>query len=74
MSSAATKTGVHVGTMGKASADAVVQAVDLRRTYRMGRVDVPVLKGASLRVRRGEWVAILGRFGIGQEHAASFDG
>ncbi|MCH6550970.1 MAG: ABC transporter ATP-binding protein [Planctomycetes bacterium] len=39
---------------------------DLRKTYRLGRVDVPVLKGASLHVRAGEWVAVLGPSGCGK--------
>jgi len=39
---------------------------DLRKTYRLGRVAVPVLKGASLHVRAGEWVAVLGPSGCGK--------
>ena len=41
-------------------------ATDVHRTYRMGRVSVPVLKGASLSVRQGEWVAVLGSSGSGK--------
>jgi ABC-type lipoprotein export system ATPase subunit len=44
----------------------LLQAVDLRKTYRLGRVLVPVLKGASIEVRRGEWVAVLGASGSGK--------
>jgi lipoprotein-releasing system ATP-binding protein len=32
----------------------------------MGRVEVPVLKGASISVRAGEWVSILGSSGSGK--------
>ncbi len=44
----------------------LLEAVNLHKTYCMGRVDVPVLKGASLEVQRGEWVAILGASGSGK--------
>lgn len=43
-----------------------LQAHALRKTYRMGRVDVPVLKGASIDVHEGEWVAVLGASGSGK--------
>ncbi|MBL9147078.1 MAG: ABC transporter ATP-binding protein [Phycisphaerae bacterium] len=38
----------------------------LRKTYRLGRVNVPVLKGASLDVAAGEWVAVVGSSGSGK--------
>ena len=44
----------------------VLVARDVHRTYRMGRVTVPVLKGAGIDVRHGEWVAILGSSGSGK--------
>jgi ABC-type lipoprotein export system ATPase subunit len=46
--------------------DVVIRAENIRKTYRLGRVRVPVLKGASIDVRRGEWVAILGASGSGK--------
>jgi lipoprotein-releasing system ATP-binding protein len=44
----------------------VLRAIDLHKTYRMGRVKVPVLRGVSLDVHRGEWLAILGASGSGK--------
>ena len=48
------------------AAQPIIAAQDLRKTYRMGRVDVPVLKGASISVLPGEWVAVLGSSGSGK--------
>jgi len=44
----------------------ILDARGLRKTYRLGRVDVKVLKRASLAVREGEWVAVLGASGSGK--------
>ena len=48
------------------SSSARISAVDLRKTYRMGRVEVPVLHGATLHAEPGEWVAVLGTSGSGK--------
>lgn len=39
---------------------------NVRKTYKLGRVSVPVLYGVDLDVARGEWVAILGASGSGK--------
>src|SRR5262249_27402937 len=44
----------------------LIRVENLHKTYRLGRVDVPVLPGASLNVERGEWVAVLGAWGSGK--------
>jgi lipoprotein-releasing system ATP-binding protein len=41
-------------------------AVHLSKTYRKGQATVPVLKGLSLSVRRGEFLAIVGQSGSGK--------
>jgi lipoprotein-releasing system ATP-binding protein len=44
----------------------LIRADDLYKTYRLGRVAVPVLKGTTLDVFEGEWLAILGASGTGK--------
>ncbi|MEX2218753.1 MAG: ABC transporter ATP-binding protein [Phycisphaerales bacterium] len=44
----------------------LIQVHNLHKTYRLGRVDVPVLRGADLSVKRGEWLAVLGASGSGK--------
>lgn len=44
----------------------ILEASDLYKTYRVGRVSVSVLRGASIAIRTGEWLAILGASGSGK--------
>jgi putative ABC transport system ATP-binding protein len=41
----------------------LIRARGLTKVYRMGRVDVPALRGVDLDVRAGEYVAIMGPSG-----------
>ena len=44
----------------------ILRADRLSKTYRMGRITVPVLREASIEVVRGEWVAVVGLSGSGK--------
>jgi putative ABC transport system ATP-binding protein len=44
----------------------LIEAVDLRKTYHVGKVEVPALRGVSFHVERGEFVSIVGPSGSGK--------
>ena len=48
------------------SSGAIIEIRDLRKTYRVGKVDVPALRGVDLNVKRGEFLAIVGPSGSGK--------
>lgn len=45
---------------------AVVEAVDLRKTYMLGKIPVEALRGVNLKVESGEFLSILGPSGSGK--------
>jgi putative ABC transport system ATP-binding protein len=45
---------------------AFIEAIDLHKTYRVGKIDVPALRGVSFSVQKSEFVTIVGPSGSGK--------
>ena len=44
----------------------VLEAIDLKMIYHVGKVDVPALRGVDIKIGEGEYVAIMGPSGCGK--------
>ena len=44
----------------------IIRIRDLRKTYRVGKVDVPALRGVDLDVETGDFLSIIGPSGSGK--------
>lgn len=44
----------------------ILKAINLSKTYRMGKIDVPALRNANLEVKKGDFIAIQGPSGSGK--------
>ena len=48
------------------SMPAFIEATDLRKTYHVGKIEVPALRGVSFAVQKGEFVSVVGPSGSGK--------
>ncbi len=60
----------HTGIDSRVPASSTIgyhlAAINLHKSYQKGSLDVPVLQGVSLGVRRGEFLAVVGKSGCGK--------
>lgn len=56
----------HADSVRTTDMATILKADNLEKTYRVGKVDVPALRGVSLAVQEGEFIGIMGPSGCGK--------
>src|SRR5260370_18731557 len=54
--------------------DALVRLIDVHKVYRTGEMEVPAVRGVSIEIKRGEFVALMGASGSGKSKLMSILG
>src|SRR3989338_1946078 len=49
--------------------DTIIKLENVWKIYKMGEVEVPALRGLNLKIKRGEFVAVMGASGSGKSTA-----
>src|SRR5882762_7776355 len=66
MPSQATASATSTGGGAKTRSGVLIEARDLRKSYRAGAAEITVLSGVNVRVEAGELIAVIGPSGSGK--------